>query len=95
MGMESEMPIFAQLNCKQTCRSVPALMPLFSFGLDFHAFPLKLLLKSWFAPGWCVPGTQLGAAGASTCCCLLCWWRHGCGFLSSAVSSLSMERSSQ
>lgn len=30
MGMESRMPIFAQLNCKQTCRSVPALLPLFS-----------------------------------------------------------------
>lgn len=45
MVMESEMPIVAQLIAS---RPVPALLTPFSFGLDFHAFVLKLLQDHCF-----------------------------------------------
>ena len=57
--MESEMPRAAQLVAS---RHVPALLRPFSFGLDFHAFVLKLLQDHHWLWSDRYFGAELGAA---------------------------------
>lgn len=69
MVMGSEMLVVAQLVAS---RPILALLTPFCFGLDFHAFVLKLLQDHCVFQGDIYLGTELGAASDSTCCHLLC-----------------------